>query len=95
MSDSLSRTFSRYVSYLGYESLPSEVIDKIKACLLHGLVISLIGAETEHGKAAIELAKVEESSLDGATILVDGGRATRYGAAFANSALMHVTNQDD
>ena len=48
MSDSLSRTFSRYVSYLGYESLPSEVIDKIKACLLHGLVISLIGAETEH-----------------------------------------------
>ena len=95
MPDSLSRTFSRYVSYLTYESLPSEVIDKMKACLLHGLVISVIGAETEQGKAAIGLAKVEESRPDGATILVDGGRATRYGSAFANSALMHVTNQDD
>ena len=61
MPDSLSRTFSRYVSYLTYESLPSEVIDKMKACLLHGLVISVIGAETEQGKAAIGMAKVEES----------------------------------
>ena len=95
MPDSLSRTFSRYVSYLGYESLPANVIDKIKASLLHGLVISIIGSETDHGKSAIELAKSEESKPDGATILVDGSRVTRYGAAFANSKLMHVTNQDD
>ena len=32
---------------------------------------------------------------DGATILVEGSRATRYGAASANSKLMHATNQAD
>lgn len=95
MPDSLSRTLARYVASLQFESLPPPVIDKIKASLLHSLVVSIIGAETSHGRAAIELAKAEESKPDGATILVDGTRATRCGAAFANSKLMHATNQSD
>jgi 2-methylcitrate dehydratase PrpD len=95
MPDSLSRTLARYVVSLDYESLPPQVVDKIKASLLHSLIISIVGAETSHGKAAIELTKEEESKSDGATILVDGARATRFGAAFANSKLMHATNQSD
>jgi 2-methylcitrate dehydratase PrpD len=95
MPDSLSRTLARYVASLQFESLPPQVIDKIKASLLHSLIVSIIGAETSHGRAAIELAKAEESKPDGATILVDGTRATRCGAAFANSKLMHATNQSD
>ena len=59
------------------------------------MVVSIVGAGTSHGKAAIELSKVEEGKADGATILVDGSRATRNGAAFANSKLMHATNQSD
>jgi 2-methylcitrate dehydratase PrpD len=95
MTDSLSRIFARYVSNLQYSQLPPQVVDKIKASVLHSLIISIIGAETSHGKAAIQLAKEEESRSDGATILVDGSKATRYGAAFANSKLMHATNQSD
>ena len=95
MDESLSRTFARYVSSLDYEALPPAVVDKIKASLLHALVTSLVGGGTSHGKAAIDLAKTEEGQPQGATILVDGGRATRCGAAFANSKLMHVTNQAD
>ncbi len=95
MPDSLSRTFARYVSYLHYDALPPQVVDKIKASLLHMLVVSIIGSETSHGKAAVELIKTEEAKADGATILVDGARATRCGAAFANSKLMHVTSQSD
>ena len=95
MTDSLSRTFARYVSSLKYSELPPQVVDKVKASVLHGLIVSIIGAETSHGKAAIQLAKDEESKPDGATILVDGTKATRYGAAFANSKLMHATNQSD
>jgi hypothetical protein len=34
------------------------------------------------------LVKEEEGKANGATILVDGGRATRCGTAFANSKLM-------
>ena len=95
MPDSLSRTFARHVSYLQYDALPPQVVDKIKASLLHALVVSIIGSETSHGKAAVELTKTEETKADGATILVDGARATRCGAAFANSKLMHATNQSD
>ena len=95
MPDSLSRTLARFVTSLEYDALPPEVVDKIKASALHALVTSIVGAETRHGAASIELAKSEESKPDGATILVDGARATRCGAAFANSKLMHATNQSD
>ena len=37
----------------------------------------------------------EEAKPDGALILTDGRRATRYGAGFANSSLLHATNQGD
>ena len=95
MPDSLSRTLARFVTSLEYEALPPEVVDKIKASVLHALVTSIVGSGTRHGAASIELAKSEESKADGATILVDGARATRCGAAFANSKLMHATNQSD
>ncbi|MCH8226047.1 MAG: MmgE/PrpD family protein [Chloroflexi bacterium] len=95
MPDSLSRTLARFVVSLNYESLPPQVVDKIKASLLHALIISIVGAGTNHGAASIRLVKEEEGKYNGATILVDGGRATRAGAAFANSKLMHATNQSD
>jgi 2-methylcitrate dehydratase PrpD len=95
MVESLSRTFARYVATLQYEELPPEVVDKVKASVLHALIIAIVGAGSSHGKAAIRLAKEEEGKSEGATILVDGSRAARCGAAFANSKLMHATNQSD
>ncbi len=95
MPDSISRTLARFSRSLEYENLPPQVVDKVKASLLHQLIIAIIGADTSHGKAAIAFAKSEESKADGATILVDGSRATRSGAVFANSKLMHATNQSD
>ena len=96
---SLSRTFARFVTALEFDALPPEVVDKIKASVLHAMVTAIIGADTAHGKASVELAKAEEGRGNapgaGATILVDGARATRCGAAFANSKLMHATNQSD
>ena len=96
---SLSRTFARFVTALEFDSLPPEVVDKIKASVLHAMVTAIVGADTAHGKASVELAKAEEGRGNalgaGATILVDGTRATRCGAAFANSKLMHATNQSD
>jgi 2-methylcitrate dehydratase PrpD len=95
MTDSLSRRLARFAAGLDFESLPPRVIDKAKASLIHGLATSFIGAGTEAGKKAIAMALREESRADGATILTDGRRATRYGAAMANSMLMHTTNQGD
>ena len=95
MTESLSRVISRFIISTDYDNLPAEVVDKMKTSLFHSLMVSILGSDTNHGKAAVELAKVEESKEDGATILVDGAKATRSGAAFANSKLMHATNQSD
>lgn len=95
MPDSLSRTLARFVDNLQFDNLPPEVPDKVKASLIHSLIGAFLGAQTGHGKASIDLVKLEESRADGATILADGARATRCGAAFANSKLMHATNQSD
>ena len=91
----LARSYAKFVSSLEYSDLPVQVVDKLKASVLHGMIVSIIGAQTHHGKSAITLTKEEDSKSDGATILVDGTKATRAGAAFANSKLMHATNQTD
>ena len=95
MAEALARTYARFVSGLDYSDLPPAAVDKLKASLLHATFVSLVGAQTAHGKAAIELVKDEEANPNGATVLADGARASRSGAAFANSKLMHATNQTD
>ena len=95
MPEALARTYARFVSGLEYSHLPAPVVDKLKASLLHATFVSLVGVQTAHGKAAIELIREEEPNPNGATVLADGARATRSGAAFANSKLMHATNQTD
>ncbi len=90
MSDSLSRQLARYIASMSYEELPPVVVDRLKSLALHNLVMAMDGADTPSGKAVVELVKREEAQEDGATILVDGSKATRVGAAFANSQLMHV-----
>jgi 2-methylcitrate dehydratase PrpD len=95
MPPTLARSYAEFVSSLKYNGLPGQAVDKLKTSILHAMVVSIIGAQTHHGKSAIALTKEEESKSDGATILVDGTKATRGGAAFANSKLMHATNQTD
>ena len=95
MPESLSRQLARWAVNLDAADLPPAVIDKMQTSLLHATVVAIIGAGTHHGKAAVDLALAEEASAHGASILANGGRATRCGAAFANSKLMHATNQAD
>ena len=95
MPDAPSRSYARFVSSPDYSQLPDAVVDKLKASILHAMVVSIIDAQTHHGEAAITLTKKEEAKPDGATILFDGTKATRGEAAFANSKLMHAINQTD
>jgi 2-methylcitrate dehydratase PrpD len=95
MADSISRQFARWAANLTYDDLPAEVVDKVKALLLHALTSAVLGAPSAHAKEAIHLTKAEEGKPDGATILTDGGRATRIGATFADSELMHSSSLFD
>ena len=84
----LSRQFARWVSTLRFEDLPPEVIDRAKGVTLQALSSLLLGSELPEGKEAVELVTAEDASLaGGATILVGGAKATRAGAAFANSEM--------
>ena len=85
---SLSRQFAQWVVGLRYEDIPPAVVDRAKGVTLHTLASVLIGSQTRDGGQAVKLVTEEESGVrNGATIMVDGGKVTKGGAAFANSEM--------
>ncbi len=85
---SLSRQLARWVVGLRYDNLPREVVDRAKGVTLHGLASVLLGSRLPAGRQAVALITEEEAGVAaGATIMVDGARVTRGGAAFANSEM--------
>jgi 2-methylcitrate dehydratase PrpD len=85
---SLSRQLAHWVVGLRYEDLPVAVIDRAKGVTLHSLASVLLGARSPDGQGAVKLMKEEEAGVqNGATIMVDGTRVTRGGAAFANAEM--------
>lgn len=85
---SLSRQLAQWVVGLRYEDLPPDVVDRAKGVTLQGLASVLLGSLTPGGRQAIKLICEEEAGVKtGATIMVDGTRVTRGGAAFANAEM--------
>ena len=95
MTDSIARQSARWAAGLCFDDLPPEVVDKVKAFLLQHLVAAVFGAQVPRVQRAIELTKAEECKPDGATILVDGAKATRAGATYANTELMYAAGLYD
>ncbi len=86
---SLSRQFAQWVVGLRYEDLPATVVDRVKGLTLQNLASALVGSGMPAGREAVTLVTNEEEGVrSGATILVNGSRVTRGGAAFANSEMM-------
>ena len=85
---SLSRQFAQWVAGLRYDDLPASVVDRAKGVTLQCLASVLIGSKTRAGGQAVKLITEEEAGvLNGATIMVSGSKATKGGAAFANSEM--------
>jgi len=85
---SLSRQLAQWVVGLRYDDLPPEVADRAKGVTLHGLASVLLGSLTPGGRQAVKLMSEEEAGAKtGATIMVDGTRVTKGGAAFANAEM--------
>ena len=85
---SLSRQLAQWVAALRYDDLPPEVVDRAKGVTLHGLASVLLGSLTPGGRQAVKLMSEEEAGVkNGATIMVDGTRVTKGGAAFANAEM--------
>jgi len=87
-SPALSRQFARWVAGLRYEDLPPEVVDRAKGVTLQALSSLLLGSQLSAGQEAVKLITEEEAGVpNGATILVNGAKVTKGGAAFANSEM--------
>ena len=85
---SLSRQLAQWVVGLQYDDLPPAVVDRAKGVTLHSLASVLLGSQTPGGQQAVQLIVVEEDGVkNGATIMVDGAKATKGGAAFANAEM--------
>ena len=85
---SLSRQLAQWVVGLRYEDLPAAVVDRAKGLTLHGLASVLLGSRSPDGQGAVKLMIEEEAGVrNGATIMVDGTRVTKGGAAFANAEM--------
>ena len=85
---SLSRQLAQWVVGLRHQDLPAEVVDRAKGVTLHSLASVLLGSQSSGGRQAVKLITEEEAGVrDGATIMVDGARVTKGGAAFANAEM--------
>ena len=93
---SLSRQLAQWVVGLRYEDLPTEVIDRAKGLTLHGLASVLLGSRSPDGAEAVKLMIEEEAGVHaGATIMVNGTRVTKGGAAFANAEMAYAGGKWD
>ena len=86
---SLSRQFAAWVAGLRYEDLPPEVVDRAKGVTLQALSSALVGSGMAASQAALALMKEEEAGGGGAaTVLVNGAKLTKAGAAFVSSEMV-------
>jgi hypothetical protein len=85
---SLSRQLAQWVVKLRFEDLPPAVVDRAKGVTLHSLASMLLGSESAAGRQAVKFIAEEEAGVrKGATIMVDGTKVTKGGAAYANSEM--------
>ena len=98
----LAVQLGEFVAALRFEDSPAAVVDKAKAVVNHAATVAMAGFGTSRAEAA-RRAVLQQESLggrrvgagQGATLWVDGARATRAGAAFANGVAVAVNNQCD
>jgi 2-methylcitrate dehydratase MmgE/PrpD-like protein len=83
---SLSREFAAFVAGLDYDKLPPEVVDRAKGVTLQALSSALLGSRMEASRHALAMMQEEEAAGGGAaTVLCQGARLTKAGAAFVNA----------
>jgi len=82
----LSRQFAAFVAGLRYEDLPPAVVDRAKGVTLEGLASALVAHDMPATRQALRIMQEEEAGGGGvATVLCNGRKLSKAGAAFVNS----------
>ena len=102
MNKPLAVQLGEFVAALRFEDLPPAVIDKAKAFVNHAMTVGMVsfGAPRAAGarRAVLQHEVLGTKRIgrgQGATLWIDGTRATRAGAVFANAVPIAVNNQCD
>src|SRR5437899_1467731 len=83
---SLSREFAAFVADLKFADLPPAVVDRAKGVTLQALTSALVAHDMPGSKQALALMQEEEAGGGGAaTVLCNGSKLTKAGAAFVNT----------
>ena len=98
----LATQLGKFAADLQFQDLPSPVVDKAKALVNHAMTVAMASIEAAPAAAARRAVLLAEGlgtrqvgPGQGATLWVDGSRATRVGAVFANAVATAVNNQCD
>lgn len=93
---SLTAKIADFIVGLDIDTMPPEVVEKAKVCVLNGYGIAVGCHNTPYAPVARQAALVMDGERpDGATLLGDGRKTSVVGAALANSALFHGRAQED
>src|SRR5271166_3066466 len=93
---SLSREFAAFVADLAYEKLPPEVVDRAKGVTLQALSSALVAHDMPASRQALALMQEEEAGGGGvATVLCNGSKLTKAGAAFVNAEMIFAGGKWD
>src|SRR5438105_4902254 len=93
---SLSRDFAAFVANLRYGDLPEAVVDRAKGVTLQALSSALLGSQMPASRQALALIQEEEAGGGGAaTVLCNGTKLTKAGAAFVNAEMIFAGGKWD
>src|SRR5438128_1969043 len=93
---SLSRDLAAFVANIRYDDLPAEVVDRAKGVTLEALCSALVARDFPASRQALALMREEEAGGGGAaTVLCQGDRLTKAGAAFVNAEMIFAGGKWD
>jgi 2-methylcitrate dehydratase PrpD len=93
---SIAQQLGDFVAGLDATQIPSDVVEKARACLLNSYGMALGGLRLPFAAVACAAAVATHGeTLAGVTMLADGRKTSLAGACFANGALFHARAQDD
>jgi hypothetical protein len=92
---SLSRELAGFAANLSYDDLPAEVVDRAKGVTLQALSSALVAHAMPASRQALALAQEEESGGGATTVLCNGAKLTKAGAAFVNAEMIFAGGKWD
>ena len=87
-------TLAQYVAELDAQSLPDDIRETARACLLYGLAVGIATKRARPAKLAESASKMDEGGA-AATRLIDGAKTSRSNAVFANAVMLSGRVQGD